>query len=332
MSSWDAVPWMIGGGVEHSTNVARLLAYVAAEGQEGIIGTLDLEVRERAVPDGNVRIAPGACTILNRNPHVEYDAYAARLPIEDTVAIGATGSGGWRTDLVVARVMNPFLQDEPFAPPSAADIAAHNYQFVETYVIPSVLSGAGSGATHPTKAQVRAALGASSAIPLASVALPPSTGTVQQAHIKDWRQMAQFREAQRLFVTTPGGTVNLADATWKDIASVSVEVPDWATHYSARAILGGLTFSNPQSIGNLRILLGTLGGQTTNFNESVAAGSDRTTLMAGDADVPIPANQRGGSLTLKVQGQKTSGQTMVVNSASACSLDVVFQSKPEHNV
>ena len=83
MPNWDKAPWAIGGeGIEHSANVARLLAYAAAGGIEGIIGTLDLEVRPLAVPGGSVRVAPGACFILNRNPTGAYDMDAGRLPVE----------------------------------------------------------------------------------------------------------------------------------------------------------------------------------------------------------------------------------------------------------
>lgn len=328
--AWDGVPWMVGGGVKHSTNVARLLAFAAFGGQEGIINPLDLEVRERDVPDGTIRVAPGACSILNRNPSVEYDAYAARLPIEDVVAIGPTGSGGYRTDLVVARIENPFLSGEPYPEPSPEDIAAGLVQFVRTHVYPGVLSGAGA-AQHPTAAQIKAAIGTDSAIPLATIALPASTGTIAQGYIRDQRRIAQFREAQTMRIVNPTASVTLNDGTWKNIASTSVAIPEWATHFTTRGMVGGAAFAGPQSRGGLRMVLGGTLTESTTFDERTDKGTDRATLMCGDSDTAIPVIQRGTSQNLVLQGSKSSGTNMVIDTWCTASLEVVFESRPEHD-
>jgi len=329
---WDTVPWMVGGNVKHSTNVARLLAYAAFGGQEGIISPKDLEVRERAVPAGSIRVMPGACCILNRAANIEYEAYAGRLPSEDYLDIPATGSGGWRTDLIVARVENPFLTGEPYAEPTPADVAAGNVQFVFTRVIPSVRSGASGVPEHPTAAQVAAAINGMSAIPLASIAIPASTGTITQALIKDLRFISQFREAQVMRVVKPSATITLSDATWRDIALAAIEVPEWATHFSARTVIGGAQFTQPQSVGNLRLMLGTTPGTQTAFDVTTDKATDKITLMGGANKIAIPAAMRGTTQNIKAQGQKSSGTNMVIGSTASVSLDVVFHTQPEANV
>lgn len=327
-SAWEDVPWMVGGGVKHSTNVARLLAYAAFGGQEGIVNTPDLLVRERAVPDGTVRVAPGACSIINRNPNVQYDAYAARLPAEDVVSIGATGSGGWRTDLIVARVENPFLSGEPYTEPTAPELAAGIYQFTRTHVYPGILSGSTGSPAHPTAAQIKAKIGNDSAIPLASIALPASTGTMVQAYIRDQRQVAQTRESSVMRIINPGNAITLSGTAWITLLSTPVTIPDWATHFSASALLSGVSRKSGNLKGSARLSLGTINSETTALDDSGTT-TDRIILAAGADAVEIDKSLRGTSVNLTLQFQRTSGlNDTAVNGGSSGRLDAVFHSRP----
>lgn len=330
---WDGVPWLMGGGVKHSTNIARLLAYVAFSGQAGIIGPRDLQVRERAVPNGTIRVAPGAASIINKAAGIVSESYAARLPTEDVVAVDATGSGGWRTDLVVARVENPFLAGEPYTPPSAPDIEAGNVQFVFTRVIPNILSGSSGLPQHPTLAQITSALAGMSAIPLASIAIPASTGTIIQSYIKDQRTVAQGREITKLYVENPSGTTTL-DATWKPIAATFMDIPPWATHFSVAGAVMGLRRDPGDIEGSMRVQLGNSSPvytEVTGWN-LYSADADRVTFGYADGDVPIPVNFRGTTQPIYTQMNKTFGSAITtVDASSSISMNVVFHCKPESN-
>ena len=92
--AWDSTPWFVGGGAHHSPEVARVLAYAASSGAEGIVTPEALRVRPLAVPGTSVRIAPGACLIVNRYPGGAWQTYVGRNPVEHTVPITAAGAGG----------------------------------------------------------------------------------------------------------------------------------------------------------------------------------------------------------------------------------------------
>lgn len=328
MGSWDGVPWMIGGGVKHSTNVARLLSFGAFGGREGIIGEYDLQVRARDVPAGSIRVSPGACSILNKNATVKYEAYVGRLPIEDVVTINPTGSGVGRTDLVVARVKNPFLSGEPFPEPSQQEIADGTAEFIETYVISGV-PGPAPG-THPTLAHIKSALSGQSAIPLASIALPASTGTVQATHIKDWRTMGAVREKTTKVAVNPTTTVTVTAASYANMISTTIEVPDWATHVTLSGIASGIVVPTGTLSAAVRIALGT-----TIFSEPTGVtvpgnANSKEVFMAGQTAVPIPPAIRGTSQTLSFQGYKYAGGAANFKSdaGSMAMLEAVFQTLP----
>lgn len=328
----DPVPWMVSGGIEHSVNVARLLSYAAFNGEEGIIGPRDLEVRELAVPGASVRVFPGACSIFNRAVGAKYEAYAARFPTETEVAIAATGSGGGRTDLIVARVENPYEPGEPWDEPSSEAIADGTAQFV----FPRVISGVPAG----TKTVAELGLGYS-AIPLARVTLPASTGTVLQSHITDLRKLTAVRRHETFNIIAPVAAQALTSATfvnWPSIMNLDVDIPEWATHVQFRALLGGVVWGAGTGVrnanGDLRIEINNeIFTQATAYNLSTDTGTDRVTLMAGSPGVAIPAAMRGTTQSVRVEGRKTSGNSnLQVDAAAMLSLEVKFTQQPESNL
>lgn len=326
----EAVPWMIGGGVRHSVEVARLLSYVAFGGNEGIVGAKDLEVRPLSTPGGGVRIAKGAAAIKNRGVGFDYDSYAARWPSEDSVAIGATGSGSKRSDMVIARIENPFQAGEPWAQPSSADLAAGTAIFRRIAVISNVPEGA--------KTLAEAGQSGYSAIPLARIDLPASTSTVLATHIVDLRRLVVAQRADAFNVFAPTGTQVLTSTTntnWPTGANFTVDVPDWCTHVQMRAILGGIAFGSAgqtqNAVGSLRLSLGSASGEGTQYNVS-ATGVDRTTLLAGAAMLSVPSGLRGTTQVVKIEGKKDSGSTSLTSDASSTiSVEVRFVQRPEKN-
>ena len=74
----DSTPWFVGGGAQHSPEVARSLAYASTNGAEGTCGISDLRVQAQSVPNGSVQVIPGAALLLNRYTGGVGQTYALR--------------------------------------------------------------------------------------------------------------------------------------------------------------------------------------------------------------------------------------------------------------
>ena len=217
----DSTPWLVGGGAEHSAEVARLLAYAGTAGAEGIVSAGSLLVRAQATPAASVRVAPGAALILNKYAGGGQQTYVLRNASQTTVPIRATGSTGQRTDMVVARILDP--QYEGQAP---SDPNAFNYSRLE--VIESVPPGVWSvdelGLTYP-------------AVALAKIHLPNNTATVTSDMIVDLREVANPRtnEVWRPRALAGGDSEDLY-SRWSNGGQIFpsagiqvVRIPKWAT-------------------------------------------------------------------------------------------------------
>lgn len=328
---WDPTPWMVGGGAQHSTNVARNVAHFASGGLEGIATPKACEVRELAVPSTSVRVYPGTVAIINRAAGTFDEVYIGRLPTLDTVPIAATDSTSGRSDLIIARVENPHLDGEPWAAP--ADPATGPYIF--TRVISNVPPG--------TTSVAQLGLGYS-AIALARIDLPASTGTVTQDMITDLRRLAK-REAQRDFKVVSPAVSQTITTQWADFptaASIAVDVPTWATRVKVLATLGGIQYGKKgvagDTGGELRIAFagaaGTVYGENAPYNLGFDS-ADKATLIAGTPGVKIPAGSRGKPATIRVQGiqqwANPSDAGLIGNRGTMIGLDVEFVNDAETN-
>ena len=293
--AWDNTPWFVGGGAQHSPEVARLLGYAATSGAEGIVTPGDLKVQALAVPGGSVRVAPGAALVLNRAAGGDSQTYAARLPVEDTVAIAATGSGAGRTDLIVVQVEDPFMAGEPWQAP--ADPTVGPYVF--TRVISNVPAGT-------TSLQQVAGYGGRSAVTLARIDIPASTGTITNAMITDLRRVARPRSLQvTVSAQSSGGplatAVDPVDTTtfvkWPDAATWSVEVPAWATHVQVRGDVVSFVVKSGNTTGQVRAKMFGAGGVSASFDENYGTNPHRGTL-AFASEFTIPVASRGTTQTL----------------------------------
>lgn len=330
-SNWDGVPWFVGGGAEHGVEIVRLVSYAAMGGKEGVVGSKDLEVREATSPGATVRVFAGACGIENRAAGAKYEMYAGRLPTTDTVSIASTGGGGGRHDLIVARVENPWSEPEAWDEPVDPTVGP----YIFTRVISNVPSG--------TKTVTELDLGYS-AIPLARIDIPVSTSIITQDMITDLRVMSSVQQAHNRVIIEPEDDENLTSAdytNWPNEAVVTLDVPPWATHVSALALLGGIRFGETgtgpwNAAGALRIQLAN-GGDViysggTRYNVETASGFDRDIFMAGGSNLPIPAARRGQPIVVRIEGKRTTGDTKLRSGAiSTVSIDVEWLQAPESN-
>ncbi len=260
--TWDSVPWFVGGGAHHSPEVARLLAYAATSGAQGIVTPGDLRVEPLAVPGSSVRVLAGACLILSKAAGGAQQTYVGRNPSEDVKGIAATGSGAGRSDLIVAQIKDPFMPGEPWADP--ADVTVGPY--ISTEIIPNV---------SPTTTTVPSGV---SGIPLARIDIPANTATITKEMIRDLRYLALPRSLTVQAGGVPNSYWHLGNNTHKDtdgtvdkygMARISeirptISIPSWATHVDISAQAMNL-WANQNVSGASLVRLGNVYGPHINY-------------------------------------------------------------------
>lgn len=318
----ERVPYLVGGGFEHSAEVMRSMLAASTSGAQGIITPGDFKVTPLPVPGTAVAIAPGNGLLRNSYVGGGAQSYAVRAPSQTEVPIQATGSSGWRNDLIVARVDDPTYQGGAFDP---ATFEAARFEVIRG-VASDQSSIAGLGLTYP-------------AIPLARLNVPPSTGTITATMITDLRKVALPRVERHLF------THNLSNEETDDISSTpgdgmgeawpnvfwNFPIPDWATRVRVRAILGGVRVEAiaPNNFGQLFVRFGTVAnGFSTQFgrwDSSMAGGITRQTFMVAD-DRAVPASFRGTESRAYIRASRTNNNsnTPRLDTFSSISLDVEF--------
>lgn len=274
--SWDSVPWFVGGGAEHSPEVARLLAYAATGGAEGIVDPGGLKVTPLAVPGQAVSVSVGAALILNRAAGGASQTYAARLPSADTVDIVETGSSAGRSDLIVAQIEDPFMAGERWQEPSDPKVGP----YVFTRVIPNVPAGT-------RRLQDVSGYSGRSAITLARIDIPASTGTVTAGMITDLRNLARPRQSAETYADL-GATASKLTSTSKAVFPSyrpSAVVPSWATHVRVDVQLSQVSAAK-SSTGVFNLSVQNASGSTiitgddVNYNADASVSSTRFVHLA----------------------------------------------------
>lgn len=227
--------WFIGGGAEHTPESARRLVYASTSGAEGVGGVNDLRVLPLAVPGQGVRVTVGSALMRSRYVGGETQTYMGTVYSQETVSTTPTGSGATRSDLVVMRVEDPFAAGSPYPEPAAGDIPSAPYVHIR------VISGVPA---NTKKLQDVAAYRNDTAVTLARIDFPASTGTVTAGMITDLRSVAQPRRTEVVFArprvsTDDGAQANLTATVANGgeyfpggngfANQFQVEVPEWAT-------------------------------------------------------------------------------------------------------
>lgn len=322
-------PWVVGGGAEHSPEVARVLAYAATSGAGGVIGVNDLRVQATATPTTQVRVSPGAAIIRNRYAGGGQQSYIAHNGDEDLVDVTPTGSSSGRVDLVVARV-----EDPQYAGPIPADPTDHNYAF------PHIITGVPAGTTRASE------LGLGyPAEELARLDLPANTATITPAMVTDLRKVANPRRDRELFAhNLEGPTVYALESdtpvAWPGIAEsvFMTYVPEWATVAMVKVTLGGVRVSRSAATGVWWARIGRpedwgegnvrTQDQKYALDFSAVSGVEmRESWSAGD-DINIPAAMRGTMQPIRIFGKRlTTGGPPRLDNASSIMLDVEYKEK-----
>ena len=325
----ERVPYLVGGGFEHSAEVMRAMLAAATSGAEGLVNAGDMKVQPLQTPGTSIRVAPGNALIRNSYTGGTAQTYAARAASETLLPIQATSSGGPRTDLVVARIDDPTYAGTTFDP--------QTFQAAKLEVIRGVPA---------TQADVRGLNLAYPAIALARITLPASTGTVTSAHIKDLRELAQPRKDRRLFVTalTEGDgsfpiPLDGQARWWPLLATNTVDIPIWAQRVRIVGQWGGVKIpgGNTNAYGRAWVRIGEWADQSKGISsqevswdlEMNRASNSRVTWLTG-ADRAVPETIRGlrgqqiGLMSKKNGGNAPLDQMPLLDSLSMLYIDVEF--------
>lgn len=312
------IPWYIDENAVHSPSVARMVAYIATRGQQGILDVSHLRVSAQLTPSAAVDIAPGAFSVLNTASGLSSECYLGKFDTTQTVSVSPTGASG-RTDLVILRVENPYGGGTGTGGPwSIPADPVH-----DPYWYPRVIEGV----TPQYIQDVRTWNSTWAAIPLARIVRPANTGIVQASHITDLRSLIDLSHGERIITVNnpPPDPPPVANAVWSDsqhcstattfsygttawtnwptAVNFSVPVPSWAQEAD---IVGSF---NPQFDndvwGEFRFTFDGDGGPAIMFDYNVSWGQTSPGPQQMTANLggtwTIPQAKRGKVVTVRLQ-------------------------------
>jgi hypothetical protein len=312
-------PWYIDAEARHLAQQQRLLAYAAVEGKEGVLGEQHLAVTDLDTPGGSIQVLPGGYSILAKHLGGSFEAYVGKFVEAEQVSVNPTDSSGGRTDLVILRVENPYVSGSGSWSQPGDPL---NGPYVHVRVLEGVPMATNS---------VQAVDGSWSAITLARIYRPASTGIVQQSHITDLRSLAKLGGERIVIIDPPDEPEPPAppisqqywtestpcqdfddleddDRTFRnfpDEASWQVPIPSWATGCDVNALL------NPEVTGNvygeMRLVMNGNddgGAIPTEFNINYEShpGPIREVFMVGGT-LAIPKSLRGKIVNMRLQAR-----------------------------
>lgn len=325
----DPVPYFTGGGAQHSPEVMRTLAYAATGGKRGTVAPGDVKVRATSTPGGTVTVSTGAVVIPSRNATGANQSYIARMNTAETVAISPTTSSGPRRDLVVIQIEDPWVSGEPWQAPTTPATGP--------YVFTRVISNVPAGTTDLN--QVSGYEGRT-AITLARIDIPASTGTITDAMITDLRRVANPRSERAFYPATPTtAQVSLITNGWRDFPATpitGVAIPSWATHAAIR-VDTTIRYVSGDGYANFQSFIGPAGqlDSTTLFTDqqidSTSGGGQyrQPLIMPSNGLWPIPTALRGttAQISSRVRAINNSGGIIGTSASDYYFADITFMER-----
>lgn len=344
----DPKPWFTSTeGVEHSSEVARSLAFMAVGGKAGIANVGDLRVSAKSTPTGKVNVAPGVAAIISRYPGGTGQAYIARNISQTEVTINPTSSTGARTDLVVLRI-----QDLAFEGSTSGNV--NDFDFTRLEVIQGVSSSIWSAdelnLPYP-------------ALALARIRIPASTSAITQAMITDLRKVANPREQSSVIYNaiTSGENVgydlkltsrtpyprgewfpNIGGPTNNGV--YEVDVPSWCSQMEIRAEWLSLRYAPKAGWGKVWVSYGPDAGTTSanpsyntqavNWDANENGNTYRTNVIMVDTKT-VPKEFRGKPMKFVLRGNRedpaggTQTGAVGLDANSALAISFRFLERPD---
>lgn len=307
----EGTPWFTDKAA-HGPEIARALAYMAAGGQGGIVGTADFKVTASAIPDRVIHVAPGTIAAVNAGEGAASQAYVGRNIGDHAKTLTAQGASGTRWDMVAYVVHDPQYAGQPQPP----NVTSGPYDEIKVY------EGVASTARFLTDVD-----SSQTGEALALVKFDASDGTITTADITDLRRLVLARSevAVRMNTVTSGTgamstgapTVFPSGATW------TVLVPKWATTVALECLVSGVDLTDSGSAvgtasGTVQVELGALTSPTGTWRADATGAGKRTTTMfqAGEDGIAVPLAMRGQNATLRIRCAKTGGTGLTAQWAS----------------
>lgn len=306
--------WAVDGG-RVPASVARMLAWAATNGSNGVVQATDLAVTALPVPGGAVNVAPGGALMVNRfGGRAQAQTYVTANDATIQVTIPATSSTA-RTDYLILRV-DDWHFDSSQQPDNPLDATYCSLQRVTSL----------TGIAYPY-------------VPLAKITIPASTGTITPAMITDLRQVANPRtkrvlrpnaliwsEKETLTVTTAQGEYWPNKGGGQDVV-----IPEWATRVKIRADWLSVLVPAGDVQGRVWVSFGDWDGKSwgkasQDFAfDNVAGSSPNRQNFAVVDEMPIPANLRGRSVHFQAWAKKLGTTGPVIDGLSGFILDLTFE-------
>jgi hypothetical protein len=310
--SFADTAWAI-DDVAMPAQIWRLQLQSASRSGNGVVDATDLAVTALGTPGAAVDVASGAAVALGAESTFQGSYFGYNVG-SVSVPITATGSGGGRSDLIIAQVKDPTFPGSP-------------WQDTDPPWSPQVVSGVTSGTTDVPSGITGVAL--------ARIDIPVSTSAITQAMITDLRQMLSPRQQRSIFTGTITGATTYAlssasYATWPTPASWSVYVPPWAGRVIAVATVSGAKCAVGSTFGRIRWNIGGIVSAGAGYDLSVPSGAnyDRFTVINADQGA-IPSAIRGTTITAAIEGIKSgTDQSLTADANTSMSLDIEFVEAP----
>jgi hypothetical protein len=267
----------------HAPSQIRLLSYGLTAGVQGVLGNTDCAVKALDTPGASIQVMPGAYNVLAKHLGGSYEGYAGSFDVAETVAVSAVPSGSTRRDLVILRIEDSSTTGSGAWDPPADQV---NGPYAHIRVIENVAS---------TVWDVSQVDSTWSAITLARIERPASTGIVQQSHITDARSLAAIGGSRTIIeqVTLPpiaqasymefkasasdpnygnpvGGSdtvhdyldADTATKNWPSAATWQVPIPSWAVSCDAEFVVYNAQIITGDVYGKMWL---DFGGTATTF-------------------------------------------------------------------
>lgn len=357
--AFSGVPMFIGGGsARHAASVVRCANHVATQGQQGVLGEMDLRVLELATPGAGIRLSPGAAVLRNTASGGDYETYLDKSNTDIELPINPTGTAGGRNDLIIVRVEDPYVSGT--GGPSggwAVPTDAANGPYIFARVDENVGTLAGGGEITDVSQSPNYANW--TATTLGRLNIPANTGTITQAMITDLRSIAELggqrtddgTQASSLYTQAiastgawtgaPGPDPLLSTDTtfidWPVAANFTIPVPEWATHFDFEIKATNVHHHSGPFWGEWRWARTDTAGVSAVFpidlNQTNTQGGTRDTIWVGGESLVDPAI-RGTTVGIKMQGRSldsTLAGTLSADRGTVSLLAFNFKRKPVYS-
>lgn len=306
---------LLTNGATHPAEQFRMMIRDMVSGAEGITEGDDLKVTQLDTPGGGVQIADGSGVIRGRVQPFQGHYAVCNTGTDTSVTIAANGGGSTRYDMVIVRVEDP--EYEGTLDPQVDEIAYFQ-----------VISNVGAADTAIPDGRT--------GIPLARIAIPPSTATITNADITDLRQVAVPRRHRPMVTQSPpsistgiGGSTTYS--YFDTAAGVNVAVPDWATKMIVKVDVSPIRYALGDFFGKISATFGaSLVTQDIFLDDNQGAGVRRIGAVVADT-LTIPSAYRGTTQLLRVQAAGLIGGQagrIYVDSGTTFVYDVQFEEGP----